>query len=181
MPCGAALYFDPITDVAIRGLWQTIEDAGQASKMLSMNYPPHLTLMVCEDSHVDALRQILPVFLKNSGPISVDFHSLGVFLNPESVVYLAPTVSEELIDFHRALWEEMRPHLENYSALYQPGNWVPHVTLNLEVPPLQVGQMVNVLLSAHLPRLGVLREFQYSELTDDQPIELIKVALEERL
>lgn len=180
MPCGAALYFDRETEIAIRRVWQVIDDAGYPSKMLGMNYAPHLTMMVCEDSNVDALRQVLPEFLSHFGPIPVSFHSLGVFASQDGVIYLAPTVNQTLLDFHRQLWNQMEPYLYQYNSLYGPSKWVPHVTLNLDIPLELVGPVVELLLRTELPRNGLITEFQYSELTPDQPVELIKVHLGEK-
>ena len=53
MSCGAALYFDEQTDAAVRGLWQIIEDAGLPSNMLQLNYPPHMSILLCDETDVE--------------------------------------------------------------------------------------------------------------------------------
>ena len=167
MECGAALYFDKTTDAAIRGLWQVIEDAGLHSGMLRLNYPPHLTILTCEDSDLPALSLALNDFLANHPPIEISFHSLGVFNSLNGIVYLAPVPSLALLRFHAALWKIAEPFLINPSPLYRPGAWVPHVTLNMDIPSAQTGAVINTLLSANLPRRGLLTSLFVAEFGPD--------------
>src|SRR5512133_1844925 len=98
MPCGAIIYFDAETDAAIRGQWQIIEDAGLPSILPGLNYPPHLTLVACDDMDMNGLRSRLPAFLAENPPMTVQFSGLGIFNTLEPVVYLAVAPSQALLD-----------------------------------------------------------------------------------
>ena len=49
MNYGAAFVFDTQTENAMRRLWQAIADAGLPSFMLTIDYPPHLTIFLAEE------------------------------------------------------------------------------------------------------------------------------------
>lgn len=166
MPCGSALYFDDETDAAIRGLWQSIEEAGLHSGMYNLNFPPHLSLLVCEDTDMDGVRVSLPPFIALQPPIPIQFHSLGVFYGDSGVIYLAPIADRPLLELHAQLWDLIAPHTQNPSDLYRPGQWVPHVTLDLDVPPEQVGAIVDLLRKAPLPRRGLINAVFIAEFGD---------------
>lgn len=177
MPCGAALLFDKHTDAAIRGLWQIIEDAGLPSNMLTLGYPPHMTMLTCEDTNMEGLNLMLPRFVASHQPVAVQFHSLGVFAGDDEVIYLAPIINNELLDFHTHYWQMIRPFTVLPNELYAPGVWVPHVTLDLDVPPDLVGPVIELLLEAEFPRQGWITELQVSDLSEDEPVQLFKARL----
>lgn len=169
MASGAVLTFDHETDTAVRRLWQTMEDAGLPSKMMHFNYPPHLTVITCEDTDVDALDGPLKDIIASIAPVEVSFHSLGVFNSPDGVIYLAPVVTRPLLDLHAALWNIIIPYVREPNWLYSPGFWVPHVTLNVEVPPHQIGAAMDVLMRVGLPRSGVLDTIFIADFDDEKP------------
>lgn len=169
MTCGAALYFDDETDAAIRRLWQVIEDAGLPSRMLSLSYPPHMTIIVCENTNLDGMRDRLNDFLRSQPPLAVSFHSLGVFNTPEGVIYLSPVPTERLLAFHSALWAIMEPYSQQVNILYRPGNWVPHVTLDVEVPEKLVGKVIDALRRVELPKKGYLSSLFVADFIAEAP------------
>lgn len=169
MTCGAALYFDKETDAAIRRLWQMIEDAGLPSRMLSMAYPPHMTILVCEDSNLEAVRETLSEFIAHQPPIEVEFHSLGVFATPDGVIYLSPVATQHMLAFHEALWAIIEPYSQQPKDLYRPGSWVPHITLDVEVPHDKIGAVIETLLQAELPKKGLLTSLFMAEFLSEPP------------
>src|SRR5512142_2937045 len=169
MPCGAIIYFDVETEAAIRGQWQIIEDAGLPSTLPALNYPPHLTLVACEDMDMDGLRARLPAFLAQNPPLPIQFSGLGVFNTIEPVVYLAVAPSRALLDFHASFLEMARPFLLGDSIYYQPGVWVPHITLAQGLPREAVGAVIDVLLRRPLPQRGLLKELVLADFIPQQP------------
>lgn len=169
MTCGAALYFDAQTDAAVRGLWRLIEEAGLPAQMQALKYPPHMTILTCENMRFEALRDQLEEFITHQPPLTVQFHSLGVFKGDEAVIYLAPVTTRPLLDFHARLWEIIAPYSANPNALYQPGSWVPHVTLDLEVPLERAGAVLDLLLRVPRPRAAVLEALFLADYNPDVP------------
>lgn len=139
-------------------MWQAIDDAGLPSTTLELNYPPHLTLMACSELDMDRLREVLPVFVASHPPLLVNFTGLGVFAGKEAVVYLSLAWNRALLEMHEHFWSVANPFAIETGEVYQPGRWVPHVTLDYALPYHQVGPVVNALMQAQLPRFGLLRE-----------------------
>ena len=168
MTCGAAFKFDAQTENAIRGLWQAINDAGLPSELLKLKYPPHLSLMLCEDINMDGVRRVLPDYIAHYPPFPLAFPALGVFPGEVGVIYLAPYVSRELLDFHAGLWELLERFTTLPSPLYRPGVWVPHVTLDLDVSREQTGVIVEMLSHLDsLPRVGLANALFVADFPGD--------------
>ncbi len=179
MTCGAILYFDEETDAAIRGLWQLIEDAGLPSFMPGLNYPPHVTLLVCENIDLQGMREGLARFIAENPPMPVRFSGLGFFGEKERVIYLAATPSRPLLDLHYRFHELTAPFVTGQNAYYQPGTWVPHVTLDQGFPPDLTGALVDALTCCPLPQTGLLRELVLADFDPQRPglIEMFKSRL----
>jgi hypothetical protein len=156
MPCGAIITFDSQTDAAVRGMWQIIEDAGLPSLMLQRDYPPHLTLAVCEDMDLDRLAPGLPEFIAAFPPLHVDFPGFGVFSAIEPVIYLTVTRSPALTALHSAFWDLVGKYSESLSQYYHPRAWVPHITLDQGMPLSDAGAVIDALLLYPRPEAGLL-------------------------
>lgn len=172
MTCGAALLFDSQTDAAIRAAWKTIAGNGATaaapppSRMLALDYPPHLSLLICEKLDLPGTRAALLDWLAAQPPLVVDFPALGIFPGDEGVIYLAPTVSRALLDFHAGLWALLAPYIQGPAPLYRPGVWVPHVTLDLELTPTQAAAAIEALNRAGcLPPRGTLATLLVADFT----------------
>jgi hypothetical protein len=154
--CGAIVTFDPKTEAAVRGLWQVIDDAGLPSVMLERDYPPHLTLLVCEGMDLEKLRERLPAFVADHPPLPVAFAGLGVFADLVPVAHLPVTKSPALMAFHSAFWELAAPFVQGESPYYRPDVWFPHLTLDREFPIERSGAILDALLRAPRPAHGLL-------------------------
>jgi hypothetical protein len=161
--CGAILYFDHETEAAIRGLWQAIDDAGLPSPMLDLNFPPHLTMMVCQEMDLDGLRAALPNYIATHPPMPISFSGIGIFTGPEPVVYLSVTANRALFDLHANFWRVASPFNRGESVYYRPGMWVPHVTLSQGRQDGKTVEVLQALLRARVPQYGLLRDLVIAE------------------
>ncbi|MCV5434160.1 2'-5' RNA ligase family protein, partial [Escherichia coli] len=58
----------------------------------------------------------------------VTFPSVGVFPT-NGTVFLAPTVTDELLKFHHSYHDYFNNFHDNPNSYYVPGKWVPHCTI----------------------------------------------------
>lgn len=165
MPFALVMYFDPPSEKPIRDLWQKISEAGITSTLARAGVRPHLTLSVfyqvsclpCEDELAD--------FAKKTRLIDLQATHIGFFTRPDPVVFVAPTPTKELIDFHRNIIQSLTPDAEAISTKYLPGTWVPHCTLALDFPKKRIPEVIELCLDLPLPfnlratQVGVV-EFQ---------------------
>lgn len=148
MNFGAAFVFDPQTENAMRRLWQSIADAGLPSFMLSIDYPPHLTIFLAEEVLETDLRAMLLNLAAITPPLEISFPAVACFLGGGGVAYMAPTVNQPLLDLHRTIWEVSAPFTRGRPVYYAPGAWHPHATLAYNTPPELVGAVAAVLAAA---------------------------------
>ncbi len=161
MNLGAAFIFDAETENAVRGVWQSIADAGLPSFMLGVDYPPHMTIFGAEATDIPGLRQALQELAAIQPPLPVSFPSLAHFLDEGgSVAYLAPIVNRPLLDLHAAVWRAADPFTKDRPSYYAPGVWVPHVTVAYNTVPEQVGPVAAVLARAK-PLTGFINGIQF--------------------
>jgi 2'-5' RNA ligase len=129
-------------------MWNQLAALGMSDDAIQVGYPPHLTLAVFpDDADPDRLRAAARDAAAGWRPLTISLASLGLFPGTPAGIFLAPVVTTELLTVHAGLLsalagEKVDPH-------YQPGRWVPHVTLakDLTDPPAAVA----VVLSARLP------------------------------
>jgi hypothetical protein len=155
MNAGAAFVFDAPAETALRGIWQSIADAGMPSFMLGLDYPPHMTIFLAEEMDKPALRAALLELASITPPLAVRFPAVSIFLDGGGVAYLAPIVNQALLDLHAAVWQAAAPFVRSRPAYYAPGVWVPHATVAFNTPPEQVGAVAAVLANAR-PVSGVI-------------------------
>jgi 2'-5' RNA ligase len=122
--------FQPPTEAALIDLWDRLRAAGHPTP--GGPGPPHVSLAaglgLATPSHVADLEAAVRASL-NSAPSALVLDHVGVFPGQEQVVYLAPAVTNELLDWHGALWPAAQRALADPIAYYAPRNWTPHCTM----------------------------------------------------
>ena len=157
MNFGVAFLFDEPTEAALRGLWQSLADAGLSNFMLGLDYPPHMTAWMAQEFDLAGMRGALQNLAAATPPQPVTFAALGVFGGETGVVYLAPITGPKLIDLHARFWSEAETHMRGAPVYYAPSQWVPHVTLGFNLGPGVLGAAVEVLASAPWPQSPAIR------------------------
>ncbi len=153
------LYFDPDSDLAIRRIWSGIADAFGLSTMLTNGGRPHVSLAVYSDDldHRSFLQE-LPAFSKSLAPLEVQLGSVGTFPTEESVVFLAPVVTRELLAVHERFHTAFSGFGGCSSAHYLPGNWVPHSTVATDLTGAEIGQVGQHCWEHFRPKRGWFQE-----------------------
>ena len=131
MPYGVMLYFDVQTEKTILNIWQSLAKHNLSSSMLDAGIRPHLTLAIYEELDCRPCENELVKITSKTPSPSIQFTHLGLFTNPEPVIFAAPLVTKELLDFHNELQIRLAGDGKNSWELYKPGKWVPHCTLAL--------------------------------------------------
>jgi len=99
---------------------------------------PHVSLGVYDNVDVRRFGDAAAAFARTISPISVHLGAIGVFCHETSVLFIAPVVTGELLALHERFHREFEAFNETCWNYYCPGNWVPHITLamNLSAAPL---------------------------------------------
>jgi 2'-5' RNA ligase len=145
------MYMDSVIEAAIWGLWQAIADAGVSSFVVKSGARPHVSLALYEKIDLAEFRSELETFADKTEPSSVTFSSIATFPTKEGVVFLAPIVTQELLDvhanFHR-MFSRYRPEVSEY---YLPNRWVPHCTVAMDLKSDQISRAIDVCRQVRLP------------------------------
>ncbi len=132
------LLFDAGTERTIRGLWQRLVEAEIPCALQKLGASPHVSLGVYDTPLPDSWVAEAAAFFAERPPIELTFSSVGTFAGTEGVVFLAPVVTEALLDLHRAYHDTFAAHRASVRPYYLPGAWVPHCTLGIFLAQAEV-------------------------------------------
>jgi hypothetical protein len=128
MALAVSLLFDDRTDRAVRQVWQMLAQANVCRFMLDLDYAPHLSLLVTDDETVVDVLSDAVAELAGEQALEIGLGPGRCF--PEtSIGWLACEPLEDLMRLHARIAacvpkETIREH-------YRPGQWTPHVTLQM--------------------------------------------------
>jgi 2'-5' RNA ligase len=122
------LLLDERADTTVRRLWRRLEDAGVPTLLTHTHglHVPHLTWVALRSYDREAVRTALAALPKQP-PLTLRLDAFGTFRR--SRCWLAPAVSTSLVERQAAVVAAVAETGADLHRHYQPGTWVPHVTL----------------------------------------------------
>ena len=140
MALAVCLLFDARADTAVRRLWDRLEDAGIGSLASHTHgqHVPHLTYASLLDFDRRATLESLSG-LPAYDQLTLHLDAFGTFRR--SRCWLAPAVTPELATRQAAVAEAVRSSGATLHKHYEPGRWIPHVTL---APRLHLADLASV-------------------------------------
>ena len=95
---------------------------------------PHISLAGFTDvTDEDGLIGEITNFSKREMNLHLELSSIGIFPTSESVIFLAPKVTQQLLAFHRDFLQFMSKYSTNLNIYYNDDLWVPHCTLGIHM------------------------------------------------
>lgn len=131
-------------------LWEGLARESINSAMLDLGAQPHISLAVFERLDPALLREDLNRFAEVTPPLSVVLSHAGAFPTAEGVVFLAPAVTQELLEVHRRLHRVLWDRGAECAEYYRPGIWVPHCTVAIGVAPGKIGAAIETCLRSEI-------------------------------
>lgn len=89
---------------------------------------PHITIADYNNLDKDRFVSLLSEFYNSKSKIAISLNTLGTFINT-GTLFLAPTLSTELLNFHSNHHNYFKSFNENENSYYLPGKWSPHCTI----------------------------------------------------
>lgn len=128
MSLAVCLLFDERTDLAVRRLWQRLEDAGVPTLQTHTHghHVPHLTWASLRSYDLDAVKAALEA-LPGQPPLPIRIDAFGTFRR--SRCWLGPAVTPALVERQAAVVAAVAGTGADLHRHYAPGAWVPHVTV----------------------------------------------------
>lgn len=135
-PLGYAveLYFDQEMENRILAFRDSIYKLGLNPVLGKMGDRPHISLAVFTDADPEQLIRITSEFSKGQHKFEVQLDAVGMFATPSNVVYLSPTPTLQLLALHQAYHKILSKEKINSSRYYFFERWMPHCTIEFELP-----------------------------------------------
>ncbi len=148
MPYAVELALDAEAAAAVRRVWREMDDAG-IGYMARSGVRPHVTFGIWDTLEHEGADAELTAFAARTAPVRLTFASVGLF--PGVAIFLAPTVTPELLDLHADFHRRWGGLGQGSSGHYRPGGWVPHCTLAIDLELEQFGSALAIAGRVRLP------------------------------
>ena len=100
MAYGIGLVFDPHTEAHIREVWDRLASHGFTTPLVRPGCLPHVSLLLSETLQVDDLARDLEARGDCPRPLEARFSHIGVFPEPECVLFYGLTPTDRLLRLH---------------------------------------------------------------------------------
>jgi 2'-5' RNA ligase len=131
------LYFDHQMEEAFFAFRNTLYQMGVEPVLSKLGDRPHISLAVFGFEDTQKLIRISEEFAKGKQSFPVHLEAIGAFPTSSNVLYLVPTPSIQLLQWHKEFHEALIKEKIHSSHYYLPDHWVPHCTLEFELPDEQ--------------------------------------------
>ena len=122
-------YFDYVTELKLKQLWAELHELGITDYGVAVkDRRPHITLADYQDVDIELLSSMLQQYFPKQLQVPIHFNVLGSFIG-NNMLYLAPTITRQLLDLHRNYHENFKQFNLNPNSYYLPDCWVPHCTI----------------------------------------------------
>jgi 2'-5' RNA ligase len=126
---GVIALFDEKTENQINSIWNELYERGLSyySKEV-LNRRPHITIATYQRLETGSFIKLMDEFFNETDHIPVTLSALGTFLQSRTI-FLSPTPTKILFDWHRNYHEKFKSYNDDLSSLYLPEKWIPHCTI----------------------------------------------------
>lgn len=148
------LYFDKASTQQIDALRHRLVAHGIP---IDAGTRPHISLALYQDLNEPTLIDSVRTFALRKCDLGFTLGSVGVFASNESVVFLAPKITHELLSFHADFLNFMQASQQNLNPYYDVNNWIPHCTLGLNLNDRELTDAIRIIKEFdHLPIRGTI-------------------------
>ena len=157
------LYFDAHTEEQIRRVRRLLKQKGISALVSPDTDRPHISLATFTHVPEDRLLSLVRDFAAGLHPIPLQLGGMGTFPDTDNVLFLLPVPSVSLLRWHGAFSAHLSAAQLTSNRHYLPGNWIPHCTVEMNLPaPLMLQAMENLRtsfqpLQGHISEIGVVR------------------------
>ena len=114
----------------VKDLWAELKKEFGVSKVYQAP-EPHFSYQLARHYNIKSLQSVLRRFAASKMSFQVRAGGLGIFTEPDLVLYIPVVRSPELMQFHEALWWEISSMASGIEDYYHPSRWMPHITIGI--------------------------------------------------
>ena len=132
MKCAIQLVFSDKDQEQINKLRRILSENGVHDEAVPIN---HISLADIEidEMQIDLVKSILKKFAENRNCMKLVLSSAGSFMSKENVLFLAPTMTEDLMRYNDELISTLQNNKIPCGRYYTKNNWQPHCTVSIRV------------------------------------------------
>jgi 2'-5' RNA ligase len=147
MALAVCLLFDARSDRLMRQLWSRLETDGVHTMESHTHgrHHPHLSYAVLRSWDLSRVRSALGA-LPDHGAFAMSFH--GTLSFPRGRAALAPAVTADVVRRQEQVVSAVVGTGANLHKNYEPGNWVPHVSVATRARGAQLTTVVKAIADA---------------------------------
>jgi len=166
------LYLDERSEEALRTVWRALDGAGLLSPELKDDARPHVSLCVTDDIDLDVARRTIDHLCIGYNRLKLQLGVLGTFVTEQNVIFVAPTMTDELRRIHLELNELLHAKGAVVWDYYLPNRWLPHCTLATAVPESRYMEAFAAIRRAFVPLVATVESLG---LVSFLPVKLLHV------
>ncbi len=132
MKCAIQLVFSEKDQNALNKIRNILVANGVHDEAVPIN---HISLadIEIEDDQLSLVKSILEKFSKNHKSLNLVLSSVGSFMTKENVLFLTPTMTEDLINYNDELINILTKNNIPCGKYYTKNNWQPHCTISIRI------------------------------------------------
>jgi 2'-5' RNA ligase len=152
------LYFDRHTEEQITRLRRLLKQKGTSAFVDLQPDRPHISLATFTHVPEERLLPLVRDFAAGLHPIPLQLGGIGTFPDSDNVLFLIPVPSVSLLRWHGAFSAHLNAAQLTPNRYHQPGNWIPHCTLEMNLPAPLMLRAMESLRTAFQPLQGQICE-----------------------
>ncbi|KAL5582499.1 hypothetical protein UlMin_014941 [Ulmus minor] len=148
------LYFDPALENQVLKAWNVLARRQISTHLIEIESRPHITLFASQSAEPAKLENAIKNFAPKQEPLSLSFSSIGSLCNDNNVLFLAPTPSMSLLQFHSQLCEIIKKEGVEIGEDFRTDSWIPYCAVAQDVPKARMAEAFCVLRDLKLSVTG---------------------------
>ncbi len=148
MPYAVELYLDNESAEKVDKIRNKLATEGIS---IDKGAKPHISLAIFEDIEIESFVRELQMFARKIKTLNVTLSSIGMFVTENPVIYIAPTVTKELLTVHSKFQDDFEKYKNEVWDYYLTNKWVPHCTLAMNLNSIEVNKTIEICSKIRLP------------------------------
>ncbi|KNA25837.1 hypothetical protein SOVF_002910 [Spinacia oleracea] len=145
------LYFDPALENQILKAWNVLARRQISTQLIEIESRPHITLFSSPFLEPSKVEPLIKSFAAKQEPLLLNFSSIGSLPNEGNLLFLSPTPTLSLLQFHSQLCDLLKKEGVEIGEDYRVDSWVPVCPVAQEVPKNRMAEAFSVLRDLKLP------------------------------
>ncbi|XP_065877012.1 uncharacterized protein [Euphorbia lathyris] len=148
------LYFDPALENQVLKAWNVLARRQISTQLIEIESRPHITLYASTYVEPGKIESIVKSLASKQEPLSLSLSAIGALPSDSNVLFLAPTPSISLLQFHTQLCDGLKKEGIDITEEYRPESWIPYCAVAEDVPKARIAEAFCVLRDLKLPVAG---------------------------